>query len=168
MVKYIKYIVWFIVLVVFQLLVLNNIQFSGYINPYLYIYLILILPFETPFIALFTVAFFLGFAIDIGNNTLGINAAATVFAASLRPFIINIFSPRTGYNTETYPRASYYGINWFVKYASLLVFMHHLFLFFVESFSFNNFFHTLLKVILSFIFTIILIIITELFFYKKQ
>lgn len=168
MVKYIKYIVWFIVLVVFQLLVLNNIQFSGYINPYLYIYLILILPFETPFIALVTVAFFLGFAIDIGNNTLGINAAATVFAASLRPFIINIFSPRTGYNTETYPRASYYGINWFVKYASLLVFMHHLFLFFVESFSFNNFFHTLLKVILSFIFTIILIIITELFFYKKQ
>lgn len=168
MVKYIKYIVWFIVLVVFQLLVLNNIQFSGYINPYLYIYLILILPFETPFIALFTVAFFLGFAIDIGNNTLGINAAATVFAASLRPFIINIFSPRTGYNTETYPRSSYYGISWFVKYASLLVFMHHLFLFFVEGFSFNNFFHTLLKVILSFIFTIILIIITELFFYKKQ
>lgn len=168
MVKYIKYIVWFIVLVVFQLLVLNNIQFSGYINPYLYIYLILILPFETPFIALVTVAFFLGFAIDIGNNTLGINAAATVFAASLRPFIINIFSPRAGYNSETYPRASYYGINWFVKYASLLVFMHHLFLFFVESFSFNNFFHTLLKVILSFIFTIILIIITELFFYKKQ
>ncbi len=169
MIKYIlKYIIWFIVLVVFQLLVLNNIQFSGYINPYLYVFLILILPFETPFLILFTVAFLLGFAIDIGNNTPGIHASATVFLAALRPFVINIFAPRAGYNTETYPRASYYGVNWFLKYSALLVFLHHLFLFFVESFSFNNFFHTLLKVILSFAFSLTLIIITELFFYKKR
>jgi len=169
MIKYIlRYTIWFIFLVLFQLLILNNIQFSGYINPYLYVFLILILPFETPFLVLFTIAFLLGFAIDIGNNTLGINASATVFIATLRPFVINIFAPRAGYNTETYPRASYYGINWFLKYAALLTFLHHLFLFFVESFSFDNFFHTLLKVILSFAFSLVLIMITELFFYKKR
>ncbi len=168
MINIIKYTAGFVALILFQLLILNNIQFSGYINPYLYVYFILILPFETPYIVLFATAFVLGFFIDIGNNTLGMNAAATVFVATLRPFVINIIKPRAGYNTETYPRASYYGINWFLKYSALLVFMHHLFLFFVESFSIDNFFHTLLKVILSFIFSMILIIITELFFYKKQ
>jgi len=168
MINNFKYIIWFIFLILFQLLILNNIQFSGYINPYLYVYLILILPFETPYLVLFSIAFLLGFAIDIGSNTLGIHASASVFMTTLRPFVINIFAPRAGYNTETYPRASYYGINWFLKYSALLVFLHHLFLFFVENFSFDNFFHTLLKVILSFAFSLTLIIITELFFYKKQ
>ena len=40
----------FIVLVLIQVLILNNIQFSGYINPFLYVLFILLLPFQTPVI----------------------------------------------------------------------------------------------------------------------
>ena len=37
-----------VVLILLQILVLNNIQFSGYVNPYVYIMIILILPSLTP------------------------------------------------------------------------------------------------------------------------
>ena len=38
----------FIFLVLLQVLILNNIQLSGYLNPFLYVLFILMLPFETP------------------------------------------------------------------------------------------------------------------------
>ena len=43
-----RYLVSFILLVFLQVFILNNIQFSGYINPYIYVLFILALPFETP------------------------------------------------------------------------------------------------------------------------
>ena len=40
-----KYVIMFIVLVLVQVLILDNIQFSGLVNPYIYILFILLLPF---------------------------------------------------------------------------------------------------------------------------
>ena len=47
-VVFVRNIIRFVFLVLLQVLILNNIQFSGYINPYFYIYFILLLPFDTP------------------------------------------------------------------------------------------------------------------------
>ena len=43
-----KYLMMFAILIVAQLLVFNNIEFSGYVNPYVYVLFILMLPFEIP------------------------------------------------------------------------------------------------------------------------
>ena len=71
----------FILLVLVQVLVLNNIQFLGYIDPYLYILFILVLPVQMPRWFLLILAFALGITIDIFSNTLGMQAFATVFIA---------------------------------------------------------------------------------------
>ena len=46
--KLIKYTVMFLVAVLVQVLFLNQVQFSGYINPYFYIVFVLLLPLSTP------------------------------------------------------------------------------------------------------------------------
>jgi rod shape-determining protein MreD len=160
-------IVRFVVLILVQILVFNNIELGGYINPYVYILFILLLPFETPAWITLTSGFILGFIIDIFSETLGMHAAATVFISFIRPYVLSYFSPRDGYETGSYPRVFYYGLTWFVKYTLIMVFAHHLLLFYIEMFKFQDFFATLLRVILSTIFSSTLIIISQFFVFRK-
>ena len=152
----------FIFLVLLQVLVLNHIEFSGFINPYFYVLFIILLPFETPSWLLLGSAFFLGLSIDIFMGTWGVHTFATVFMAYIRPILLKYIAPREGYETGTKPNANFQGLGWFIKYAAILVVAHHLVLFYIEAFKFQLFFPTLLRVILSSIFTVILIILSQL------
>lgn len=163
-----KYTFLFILLVLAQGLILNNIEFGGFLNPYLYILLILLLPFElNPWITL-VIAFCLGLSVDIFTSTLGMHTSATLFLAFARKYILKLIEPRGGYEFGTLPQVQFMGWSWFLTYSIILVFLHHLFLFFVESFSFSSFFSTLGRVMLSSIFTIILILIVQLFNYNPN
>lgn len=157
----------FIFLVLFQVLILDNIQISVYINPFMYVLFILLIPFETPGWLLLVSAFLLGFSVDLFEHTPGLHSSASVFMAFLRPVVLKITSPREGYEPNTYPRLSYYGFRWFLNYTVILVFAHHLFLFYLEVFSITDFFGTLLRVILSSVFSIVLIILSQYLIYKK-
>ncbi len=157
----------FIILVLFQVLVLNNIQFSGFVNPFMYVLFILLLPFEAPRWVLLVSGFLLGLSVDIFSNTLGLHASATLFMAFLRPYVLRVISPRDGYETGTYPRVFYYGITWFLNYAIILVFAHHLFLFYFEVFRLSEFFRTLLRVILSSSFSILFIVLSQYIVFRK-
>ena len=161
-----RYIFNLIVLVLIQVFILNNIQLGGFVNPYLYVLFILILPFEIPNWFLLIVAFILGLTIDLFSNTIGMHSSATVFMAFLRPYVLKVISPRDGYESETLPNLRFYGVAWYIRYASILVFSHHLFLFYIEVFKFSNFFITFVRVILNSIFTLILILISQYFFRK--
>jgi rod shape-determining protein MreD len=160
-------IIRFIVLVLVQILLINNIQISGYIIPHFYILFILLLPFETPRWLLLIAAFALGISVDLFTQTPGMHAFATVFMAFLRPFVLEMSSPRDGYEPGTFPRLAYYGFQWFLRYTVILVLAHHLVLFYIEVFRFSEFFSTLLRVILSSLFSIILIMLSQYFIYRK-
>lgn len=147
----------FIILILVQVLVLNNIQFLGYINPYLYILFILILPVRMPRWAVLILAFGLGLTIDIFSNTGGIHAFATVLAAFLRPVVINLFTSIEEGNNPT-PSFHTFGVSAFVKYVVIIVFIHHITLFFLEAFSFAHFWLILFKAIVSSIVTILMIL----------
>jgi hypothetical protein len=135
--------------------------------PYVYILFILLLPFETPRWALLIMAFLLGLSVDIFTNTPGMHAAATVFMAFLRPFILNLDEPRDGYEPGTFPRLYYYGFPWFLKYTLILTLVHHFTLFYIEVFRFSDFFPTLLRVLLSSLLSITLIMLSQYFIYRK-
>jgi rod shape-determining protein MreD len=148
-------------------MVLNNIQFSGYINPYMYILFILLLPFETPGWLVLIFAFFLGLSIDKFSGTIGMHASASVFMAFIRPFVLQLIAPRDGYETGKLPRIYYYGIGWFLKYAFSLILLHHLFLFTIEVFNFNSYYLVLVRTILSTIFTTLLVIVSQYIIFRK-
>jgi rod shape-determining protein MreD len=160
------YIVSFIVIVLIQLLLMNNIQFSGFINPYFYILFIILLPINIPKYLLLILGFVLGITIDIFSNTPGIHASATVFIAFLRPFIINSYN-LDDQEKMMIPSIANIGIKWFVKYVVIMIIAHHFFLFFVEVFSFSGILHTLLRCILSSIFTFVFILISQFLIFRK-
>ncbi|MBR9830716.1 rod shape-determining protein MreD [Acidiluteibacter ferrifornacis] len=158
----------FVFLVLLQVLVLNNIQLSGYINPYFYVLFILLLPFETANWLLLILAFALGISIDVFSSTMGMHTSALLLMAFLRPSILKLISPRDGYDSNQSPSIQDFDFRWFAIYVSVLVFAHHFVLFFIEAFRFSDFFYTLTKVILSSLLTILLIFISQLFTYNSQ
>ncbi|MFZ4059415.1 MAG: rod shape-determining protein MreD, partial [Ferruginibacter sp.] len=66
----------FFLLILLQVLVFNNMHLNGYINPYVYVLFILLLPFETPQWLLLISAFLLGFGVDLFSDTMGMHTAA--------------------------------------------------------------------------------------------
>lgn len=157
----------FLILVLIQILVFDNIQISGFIVPYVYVLLILLLPFDTPGWLLLIVGFVLGFTIDVFADTLGMHTIATTLMAFARPFVLDVIAPREGYEAGTKPRVAYYGLSWFFKYSGILIFIHNFVLFYIEIFRFGGFFSTLLRVILSTIITLLVIILSQFFVFRR-
>ena len=162
-----KYAIIFIVLVLVQVLILNNIQFSGFVNPYVYILFILLLPFTIPGYMLLGLSFLLGISVDIFNNTPGVHAGATVLLGFLRPGIAELISSREMIEKGNSPNMKQLGFASFLKYTIIAVFIHHLFLFYAEAFSFDGFFHTLLRCILSSVFSVVLILASQFILFKN-
>lgn len=143
----VKKIFVFIGLVLLQSLVLNNVNVSGFINPYVFPLFILLLPFDTKGWVLLFSAFFLGLTIDLFNGTLGMQTFATVFMAFLRPKFLQNIQPKS--DKFNYPNLNENGFSWFLVYFLSLTFIHHLSYFFIEIGSFRDFFHTILLTVLS-------------------
>jgi rod shape-determining protein MreD len=155
----------FIILILLQVLLFNNIQFSGYINPYVYIMFILLLPFEIPAWLLLLLSFAIGGLIDFFSGSPGMHASATVLAAFVRPFVLRVISPRDGYEPNSDLSMINYGFRWFFTYTLLIVLVHHTALFYLEVFRFAEFFRTLLRVLLSSLFSVAFIVLIE--YYRK-
>src|SRR5664279_1575035 len=144
-----RYLLQFLVLVLLQIFILNNVQMGGFINPYIYILFIILLPINTPKWLLLVLGFVLGITIDIFSHTPGMNSSATVFMAFIRPYVLEVIAPREGYEKDSSPRLKIYGFTWFLRYSFILVLAHHFVLFYVEVFRFSDFFLTFSRVILS-------------------
>jgi hypothetical protein len=89
------------------------------------------------------------------------HTSATVLAGFVRPFILRIISPRDGYEPGADPSILIYGFKWFLIYTSIIVIIHHTALFYLEVFRFTDFFRTLLRVLLSSLFSITFIVLLE-------
>ncbi|MDH3322108.1 MAG: rod shape-determining protein MreD [Flavobacteriaceae bacterium] len=160
-------IILFVGLVLLQIAVLNNINFLGYINPFLYILFIFYYPIkkiDTQFIFL---SFFLGLAIDVFSNSGGINAAATLFIAFIRmPVLKSIIGKREiDYSAAHISKLPYYKA---FLYIIILTFVHHFIVFGLEYFKWNNFGIIIIKTFLTSIFTIILIMISYTLIARKK
>jgi len=162
----IKYTVMFVALVLTQMLVLNQVQVSGYINPFIYVLFILLLPVSTPGYLLLILGFLIGFAVDIFSNSLGVHAAATVLIAFIRPYVIRLISSREEDRNE-YPGLRQNKFSWFLSYTSIMVFVHHFTLFYLDYFTFSHFFSTFLKVLLSSVFTIFVIVLSQFIIFRE-
>ncbi|MDB4533768.1 rod shape-determining protein MreD [Vicingaceae bacterium] len=165
--RVLKYTGLFVLLVLFQGLILNNVEFGGYVVPFLYVIFILALPFETPSWLVLILGFILGISIDAFSSTMGMHTAATVVMAFCRAYLLKLVAPRGGYEFNAKPSVQDMGVTWYLLYAFILVLFHHLFLFYLESFKITQFFYTFGRAISSTIFTLVLILVVQLFNYKS-
>ena len=163
-----RYIFWFILMLLLQVVFLNNVQLGGLVNPFLYIAFIMVLPVRIPGVVLLLIAFMLGLIIDMFSNTMGMHAAACVFMAYARPAVLKLIAPRDGYDAESAPSIREQGIYWFVVYVAIMTLLHHLLLFYIEVFRLTEFFSTLARVLLSSVATTAVILITQFLIEKPS
>ncbi|MDR6300573.1 rod shape-determining protein MreD [Mesonia maritima] len=156
----------FILLVLVQVLILNNINFLGFINPYFYVLFILLLPLNMSQYKVLFLSFLIGLCIDFFEDSGGINAAASVFIAFLRPSILK-FSFGISYEHQT---IRYYQtpVTQRFTYISILVLIHHFILFSLEIFNYSYIILILKKTLFSSIFTILLIVLITTLFQKRR
>lgn len=158
----------FILLVLLQVLVLDNISFGGFIVPYVYVLFILLLPFEINKSLLLLLAFVTGLTIDFFGNTLGLHTAALVFLAFARPGVLHFYFPRLETNPNDEPGITKLGFGGFLKYSFSLIVLHQFILTFLEIFSLKHFFSSLLQVVMNAAATTLVILVIELFFSKRN
>ena len=166
--KWVKYILIFILIVLVQGLVVNNVQLNEYFMPMIYPIMILMLPFNQNALISMGVALLLGLSIDAFSNTFGLHASAAILIGYIRPSLMKYIQPKEGYDNALLPTIHDMGIMWFAIYASLLLFIHHLWFFSIEIFRIDQILLILGKTFFSFIFSLILIVLFQYIFYKPS
>ena len=160
-------IVRFGILVLLQVLVLNNIELFQFINPYLYVLFILLLPVQIPHWLIMIISFIMGLCIDIFMNTIGMHIAASVLVAYIRPYIIGVLITRGKHDADISLNIKDLGLDRFLLYAAIMVLIHHMVLFYVEVFRISEFFSTLGRVFMNSFFTLLLIVMSQFIFVKN-
>lgn len=147
----------FVLLLAAQILVFNNVNFLGYINPYPYMLFIILYPVNANKYGLLVASFFLGITMDMFCNSGGVHAAACVALAYYRPYIFK-FSFGLSYEYQTVKLNDVLTPERF-SFIFIAVVIHHFTLFLLEVFHLNFLWEILLKTLLSTVFTILLCII---------
>lgn len=156
----------FILLVLLQVLIVQNIHLGAYVILFPYVLFILLLPFETPKLLVLLIAFFTGLVIDMFYDTAGIHAAVCTLVGYSRHYVLKLLAPREGYDAGFSPTIQSMGPVWFITYSATIIFIHHLVFFYLEIFRFSEFFTTLLRVFLSTIGTFAFVYVIQFLFYK--
>jgi hypothetical protein len=158
----------FVVFLGLQILLLRNLVLFDVAFCFLYIGFLLFLPIQMPKVMLLLLAFVGGITVDIFYDTIGVNAAAAVLLAYLRPYVLLVLTPRDDYEKSDSVNVHVMGWRWFTVYSLFLIFMHHLALFFLELGSFREVGFTLLKILVSTIFTFLVLVIIQLLFFSAR
>lgn len=163
MTDYIKYIIRFVLLILLQVFILDNINLFGFMNPFLYVVFILILPFKIKHTPLIILSFLMGYFVDLlSGNIMGIHAASALILGFFRPSVIRLVSSsQSDYENKYGPNVISMGGKWFFTYAGVLVFAYNLSYFFLEHFTFSGFFKTIFIAIANTAFTLLAIFIYE-------
>lgn len=163
-----KYPLMVVLFIGLQVFILNNIQIAGFVNPYLYIYLILCLPVNAPKWLVLSLGFGVGTAIDYLTATPGLHASATVFIAFVRLILLPMLLPLSRTEDENWPTVKYFGWSWFLRYIVIFTLLHHTLLFMLEAFSFKLIWFTAIKIVASTIFTLLLLVFTQRIQYSSE
>ncbi len=147
----------FILLLLLQVLLINNLQFLGVCHPYIYVISLLVMPMTLPRWADMLIGAAVGLVLDTFCNSLGVHTAACIMLMYLRPNLVDAYiTDRERLTGEIDMRSI--GVPNFIKYVITLVLIHHTMVFFLTAWSLQHFWFTLLELVVSAVVSILLII----------
>ena len=156
-------------LILLQSLVVSRIQlFDGLVLPWIYIFGLLMLPFETPRWLTLVISFVVGLIMDYFSGPIGLHTSACVVLGYMQPIVQKILSPREGYDLTQKPTVQRMGLAWYLTYAGVLALIHHGWFFFMEVFRFSDFFYQIFHILLSTFATVILMTIGQYLIYNSK
>jgi rod shape-determining protein MreD len=148
----------FVLLLALQIIIFNNMNFLGYISPFPYILFIILYPVNGNKSGLIIASFLLGLITDMFNNSGGAHATACLVLAYFRPSLFK-FAFGLSYEYQTIKLNDVLTPERF-SFILLSVLIHHLTLFLLEAFQLSFILDTIVRTLLSTVFTIIICIIT--------
>ena len=164
--NYLKHFFRLAIFILIQVYVLNKIpHLHRLITPYLYYLPLLWLPFSVSRIGLLIIGFLTGLTLDYFMNTPGLHAAACLLVAYVRPFVINVLTPKDS-SEFNYREPSPKAIQWtpYAIYVFVLTLLHHGYMVFLEWLDFGSFLDFIIKVIATTGISMLLIFTVELLF----
>lgn len=168
---YLRNILRFALLILIQVLLLNRIPLNWWAPPYIsfvYPLFIVLLPISTPTTFLMVFAFFTGLTMDAFMNTGGIHAMACVAVAFSRKRILEFLLPQrlSEYQNATPgPKVMSWGS--FLAYSALLMLLHNFIYTLVEVWSMQSFWYFLAKTGITFLTSMIFVVLYLLLFTKS-
>ena len=166
----VKNIIRFFLFIFVQVFVLNQVPPLHHLaKPYIYFLFILWLPFKMGRRTVMILALALGFSLDCFTKTYGLHAASCVLIAYLRPFLINLLISQEGAESNyNEPSIKSMGFAPYLTYIAILTLLHHSLLFFLEALQSGGYLYFILKTLVSAAISLLLILLTELLFVRKQ
>ncbi|MEW7277702.1 rod shape-determining protein MreD [Aquimarina sp. 2201CG1-2-11] len=162
----ILHIIRFVILVLVQVLILNHVNFLGFLNPYIYIIFILLAPININKGLFLALSFLLGLCIDMFGDSGGIHAAACTIIAFFRPVALrSAFG--LSYEFQTV-KLSNVRFGERLAYVVLLVLTHHIVLFSLEIFNFSHILLIIKKALFTSIFTIVITMLVLVLFRRSD
>ncbi len=166
----VKNILRFALFILVQVFVLQQVPpLHRFVTPYLYFLFIIWLPFSLGRAPLMLIAFIFGLSLDYFLKSPGLHAAACVLVAYVRPFLINLLIRQEG-DEQNYASPSITSMGWapYFTLVFILTLLHHGYLVFLEWMQFGSFLYFIGKVLATTGVSMLLILITELLFFRKE
>ncbi|WP_370004079.1 rod shape-determining protein MreD [Winogradskyella sp.] len=149
-----------------QVVFCNNINFLGYVNPYIYIIFIFLFPIRENRMVLLITSFLLGMLVDMFSDSGGVHAAAAVCLAYSRPILLkSSFGMLYEHQTIKFSNTDLGSLITYITFGTLI---HHFVLFSLEVFNISNILLILKKTLFSSIFTIILSVLIVILFSRNK
>lgn len=165
--KYILYAVALLTLVLLQIFLVDNIALGLYFHPLIYTAFIIMLPLDLKHVWVMLLATLMGLTIDLLTGMGGLNIIASTAIGFMRPMLLNA---AVGHNTatdDTMPTLRRLQAKNLAWYISLMVVVHSLIYFLLETMSLSNLHHTMLRLVVSDVVAIVMVwYIVKLFIEK--
>lgn len=168
-----KNLVWrnigrFVLLMLLQLLVLNNVYLGSHVMPMLYVLFILMLPTSLKRVPMLLVAFATGLLVDVMSSALGFHALACTVVAMMRILFADRILTRGEEVTINVPGIYSVTPQYFIAYLLLLLGGFYLVFFMAELFSFRGLWDMLLATVCSTLATTLLAVVYQWVFLKRE
>lgn len=152
-----KQIIRYVLVMLLQVLLFNQLQLWGACHPYIYVLCLLMLPTTLPHIADLFIGAVVGVVMDVFCNSLGIHMAACVLLMYIRPYLLGlIVNDKDRLNEQISLRAL--GTGAFIQYVIYTVLIHHWTVFLLAAWSWSHIGFVLLETAVSSLVTILVIL----------
>ena len=158
-------ILFFILLILLQVLVFSNMFIGAYV-PYVYVLYVVLFPIKFDKTMFLISSFLLGLTMDFFCSSGGVHAAACTLAAYIRPQALK-FSFGRSYEFQIIKLAKV-SVAAKLAYFSILIVVHHLLLFLLETFNFSFILYTLKATLFTSLYTILLSLVLVSLFSKRK
>lgn len=162
-----RYVLLFVILLLLQVIVCNNLLLFGVAVPFIFIYFIICLPLDVNLNVLMLSSFLLGFSVDIFSDTMGLNSMACLLLSVCKKPVFYAYLPKEDKFKNACPGIASMGWINYIKYLLTISAIFSLIVFGLEFFSFASFFRILAMTISSAILTVILLIGIDAIFGNK-